>query len=111
MGNVFGESVNLSVPSVNLSLGIKGVDGYFPPSPPLYFKTPFFVFCGTRKVFEADVSSFQELRDGYGKDTFRVFYNGIVVPEADAGSFKALQNGYAQDSFRAFFRGKLVNGA
>jgi hypothetical protein len=72
-----------------------------------YGKDSFRVFYHGKKVSKASASSFQDLGNGYGKDSFRVFYHGNKVSKASARSFQDLGNGYGKDSFRVFYRGKL----
>lgn len=75
-----------------------------------YFKTNFNVYYGDKKI-DAMASSFEDLGDGYAKDSFNVYYFGEKLKGCMASNFKILEGGYAKDSFNVYYRGNKVEGA
>lgn len=91
-------------------------EGYAYDNTTVYFrkyKNPYYELT---PIVEADVHSFVELNNTYGKDTNAVFCNGIVLPQADAATFKVLEDGYggarslfARDAHRVYYKNRVYS--
>ena len=88
----------------------EGKDGESDSANKGYRKTTFNVYYGDKKI-DATASSFEELGDGYAKDSFNAFYCGEKIKGCMASSFKVLGGGYAKESFDVYYRGIKVDGA
>ena len=67
-----------------------------------YFKTNFNVYYGDKKI-DAMASSFEDLGDGYAKDSFNVYYFGEKLKGCMASNFKILEGGYAKDRSHVWY--------
>ena len=76
-----------------------------------YFKTSTGVFFRGRKIKSADADSFQDLGDGYARDTFRAFFMGEQMTGVNSDALQTLGQGYAKDTFRVYYFGHRIEGA
>lgn len=76
-----------------------------------YFKTSNAVFFRGRKIKNADADSFQDLGDGYARDTFRAFFMGEQMTGVNSDALQTLGQGYAKDIFRVYYFGRRIEGA
>lgn len=62
-------------------------------------------------IVDADPSTFEDLGDGYARDTNYVFLEGNILEGADAKTFKILEKKYAVDAYHVFHSYSIMTTA
>ena len=62
-----------------------------------------------RRIVDADPSTFEDLGDGYARDSQHAFLDGNIIKGADGKTFKCLEKRYAMDANHVFYDTIMTN--